>query len=54
MRPSAALNTYRDQIRAIVIAHHAVNVRVFGSVVYDEDTDNSDLDLCVIQRRKLH
>lgn len=47
MRPSAALNTYRDQIRAIVIAHHAVNVRVFGSVVHDEDTDNSDLDLLI-------
>ncbi len=47
MRPSTALNTYRDQIRVIVNAHHAVNVRVFGSVVRDEDIDNSDLDLLI-------
>jgi len=47
MRPSTVLNTYRDQIRAIVLAHHAVNARVFGSVIRDEDTETSDLDLLV-------
>ena len=47
MRPSTALNTYRDQIRVIVNAHHAVNVRVFGSVIRNEDTDTSDLDLLI-------
>ena len=47
MRPSIALNTYRDQIRAIVKAHHAENVRVFGSVIRGEDTDESDLDLLI-------
>lgn len=47
MRPSTALNTYRDQIRGIVNAHHAVNVRVFGSVIRNEDTDKSDLDLLI-------
>jgi hypothetical protein len=47
MRPSTALNTYRDQIRAIVLAHHTTNARVFGSVIRDEDTETSDLDLLV-------
>ena len=47
MRPSTALNTYREQIRAIVLAHHATNARVFGSVIRDEDTETSDLHLLV-------
>ena len=47
MRPSTALQLYRPQIRAIVLAHHAVNARVFGSVIRDEDTENSDLDLLI-------
>jgi predicted nucleotidyltransferase len=47
MRPSIALNAYRDQIRTIVLAHHAANARVFGSVIRNEDTENSDLDLLI-------
>jgi predicted nucleotidyltransferase len=47
MRPSIALNNYRDQIRAIVLAHHATNARVFGSVMRGDDSDTSDLDLLV-------
>jgi len=47
MRPSTALNTYREQIRAIVFAHHTTNARVFGSVIRNEDTETSDLDLLV-------
>ena len=47
MRPSTALNTHREQIRAIVLAHHTTNARVFGSVIRDEDTETSDLDLLV-------
>jgi len=47
MRPSTALNTYRVQIRAIVLAHHTTNARVFGSVIRNEDTETSDLDLLV-------
>jgi len=47
MRPSIALQTYREQIRQIVLAHRASNVRVFGSVLRGEDTDDSDLDLLV-------
>ena len=47
MRPSVALQTYREQIRSIVKNHRANNVRVFGSVVRGEDTDASDLDLLI-------
>lgn len=47
MRPSQALNQYRDQIRSVVLSHHAGNVRVFGSVVRGEDTEGSDLDLLI-------
>ena len=47
MRPSTALNTYREQIKAIVLAHHTNNARVFGSVIRNEDTETSDLDLLV-------
>ncbi len=47
MRPSIALQTYREQIKSIVMAHHAVNARVFGSVIRGEDTDVSDLDVLI-------
>lgn len=47
MRPSFILQTYREQIRAVVLAHHANDVRVFGSVVRDKDTEASDLDLLI-------
>jgi predicted nucleotidyltransferase len=47
MRPSVALKIYREQIRSIVLAHHAGNARIFGSVLRDEDTEDSDLDLLV-------
>jgi hypothetical protein len=47
MRPSLALATHREAIRAIALRHRVTNVRVFGSVVHGEDTDGSDLDLLV-------
>ena len=47
MRPSAALQMYREQIRSVVLAHRASNARVFGSVIRGEDTDTSDLDLLI-------
>ena len=47
MRPSQALQSHREVIRRIVLQHHARNVRVFGSVLRGEDTDDSDLDLLV-------
>jgi predicted nucleotidyltransferase len=47
MKPSEILERHRDAIRRIVAAHHATNVRVFGSVAEDLDREDSDLDLLV-------
>ena len=47
MKPSTALDTYRDEIRNRALRHRVCNVRVFGSVVHGTDTDDSDLDLLV-------
>lgn len=47
MKPSATLAAHRCEIRDIVLAHRAVNARVFGSVVHGLDTDESDLDIPV-------
>lgn len=47
MKPSEALELHRQEIRDVVEQHRAKNVRVFGSVVNGEDTENSDLDLLV-------
>lgn len=47
MRPSIALQTHRDAIREIALRHRVKNVRVFGSVLHGNDTEDSDLDLLV-------
>lgn len=47
MKPSEALALNRDEIRKVVAAHHAGNVRVFGSVIRGEDCEGSDLDLLI-------
>ena len=47
MRPSLALQVHRDAIRQIALRHRVTNVRVFGSVVRGDDTEDSDLDLLV-------
>jgi uncharacterized protein len=47
MKPSAALDAHREAIRRIVAANRGLNPRVFGSVLRDEDTDGSDLDLLI-------
>ncbi len=47
MKPSDALRINRAAIRRVVEAHRASNVRVFGSVVHEDDTDDSDLDLLI-------
>jgi predicted nucleotidyltransferase len=47
MRPSLALQTHREAIREIARRHRVLNVRVFGSVVHGDDTEESDLDLLV-------
>jgi len=47
MKPSEALQLHREDIRRIVEKNNAANPRVFGSVIYGEDTDDSDLDILV-------
>lgn len=47
MKPSQALQSHRDAIRSVVLAHRAVNPRVFGSVLLGSDTEDSDLDLLI-------
>jgi predicted nucleotidyltransferase len=47
MRPSLALATHKESIKAIALRHRVCNVRVFGSVLHGDDTEDSDLDLLV-------
>ncbi|WP_424193393.1 nucleotidyltransferase family protein [Ampullimonas aquatilis] len=47
MKPSDALDAHRLAIRCVVESHRAKNVRVFGSVLHGQDTENSDLDLLI-------
>ena len=47
MRPSLALQNHRAAIREIALSHRVLNVRVFGSVLHGDDTEDSDLDLLV-------
>lgn len=47
MKPSEALRSHREEIRRVVEQNHALNPRVFGSVLHGIDTDQSDLDLLV-------
>lgn len=47
MRPSAALQAKRDDVRKAVMRFRAANPRVFGSARHGADRDGSDLDLLV-------
>jgi len=47
MKPSAALEKNREAVRAAVSRYRVANPRVFGSVVRQEDTEESDLDILV-------
>ena len=47
MKPSTVFEANRTLIRAIVLAHNALNPRVFGSVMKGCDTESSDLDLLI-------
>ena len=47
MKPSQALQSHRDAIRSVVLAHRALNPRIFGSVLSGHDTENSDLDILI-------
>ncbi len=47
MKPSLALETNRVAIRTVVERHRACNARVFGSVLYGNDHEGSDLDILI-------
>jgi predicted nucleotidyltransferase len=47
MRPSEVLPKHRETIRQLVLEAGMTNPRVFGSVLYGDDQDGSDLDLLV-------
>ncbi|TWJ33020.1 nucleotidyltransferase family protein [Geobacter argillaceus] len=47
MKPSVALQAHREQVRSIALSHRVLNIRVFGSVLHGDDTEESDLDLLV-------
>lgn len=47
MKPSQALAQNREAIRLIISQHHALNARVFGSVLTGEDREGSDLDIVI-------
>ncbi len=47
MKPSEALAIYRNAIVTIVENNHTRNPKVFGSVLYCKDTEESDLDILV-------
>jgi uncharacterized protein len=47
VRPSLMLDKHRDAILASAKANGLSNVRVFGSVLRQTDTVNSDLDLLI-------
>lgn len=47
MRPSEALERHRDAAREIVKQYPVANLRVFGSILTNEDVDGSDIDLLV-------
>ncbi|HTA65449.1 MAG TPA: nucleotidyltransferase family protein [Xanthomonadaceae bacterium] len=47
MKPSQALQAHRVELRKLTSRHGVSCPRVFGSVLYGEDRDGSDLDLLV-------
>jgi uncharacterized protein len=47
MRPSVVLDIKRIAMREVTTRFRAANLRVFGSVLYGTDAENSDIDLLV-------
>jgi uncharacterized protein len=46
-KPSEALKTHREAVRAAVERSRAKNPRVFGSVLHGDDHEDSDIDILV-------
>lgn len=47
MRPSEAVQKGHPVILEVIKQHGLSNVRLFGSALYNQDTESSDLDLLV-------
>ena len=47
MRPSLALKNRRESVRQIALRRYVKQVRVLGSVLHGDDTEESDLNLLV-------
>jgi uncharacterized protein len=47
MKPSEALRIHRAGLRAIIARYAVLRPRVFGSTIFDDDTEDSDLDLLI-------
>jgi uncharacterized protein len=47
MKPSALLESKRNDVREVVRRFRTSNPRVFGSVLHGQDSEGSDLDLLV-------
>ncbi|WP_113891014.1 nucleotidyltransferase family protein [Roseiarcus fermentans] len=47
MKPSAALDAHRAELRQLLLGYGVRRPRVYGSVLTGADTDDSDLDLLV-------
>ncbi|WP_257797549.1 nucleotidyltransferase family protein [Aggregatibacter actinomycetemcomitans] len=47
MKPSQKLRLNREKVKALSVRFHFSNSRVFGSVLTQQDTEQSDLDLLV-------
>ena len=47
MKPSTALESKRELVKAAILRYRTVNPRIFGSVLHGLDQDGSDLDLLV-------
>jgi predicted nucleotidyltransferase len=41
------LREYRSSIIALAEQYHSANVRVFGSIIKDENDENSDIDFLI-------
>lgn len=47
MKPSVALESKREMVKAAILRYRTANPRIFGSVLHGLDHDGSDLDLLV-------
>jgi predicted nucleotidyltransferase len=47
VKPSVALESKREMVKAAILRYRTANPRIFGSVLHGLDHDGSDLDLLV-------